>query len=384
MPPSKIDGKQFFWDDGQCSFMCQQFLKCLSSFIIGSVDSKLDLNDLALLNLVKSLKIHCIMFLLVLTHDAPREGCDAPFERIWQILFEHLFPTYDCNATHHGDYFGALSARQSSSIHRQRYLLTDENMGSQAANAIHTEMYNYVPYRILLFQLFYQIIRSSNHVRHGLFDTKMTTVNPAFRDDVTIARRIYAFLLDELQMSQIPLLRQHLSAPNCDEGCNDVMISHVLSLTWYATRIFTLLCENKSGFTLIRTQMKVGIDVDSTPGVAVIVDLLEFAMDALVNETFVVNHHTQLNCIASSCVAFFYQLLRQCHDDTKINGKEVEGTLFASILFDAERLSNLQSCCLRIFHFNTLDKDRDLIGDITKKRVRQLLQESETGFYETD
>ncbi len=366
------------WDQDQISSVCLKFFNCLSRFMFGSMfdydkDTKI---TSTMRQLIKSLENSCSMHLLILTCDAPREGTNRGSERIWQLLFEVLFPLSNCS----GDIFTASSS-QVYSISRHNYLKTNENndMESQAPSAKGLDIQSFLPNRVLMFQLLHQILRSSTSVRYQLFQMKMNDTNATniYHDNVTIARNLCAIMLDELQMHLLPALKQHVLRSNTTrtstEGYEYDFGDQLLSLTWYIICLLILLCESRHGLQLIRTQMKVGDDMDSPSGVAVIHDVLAFVVDTYVQDHSILLSHTQINQITSSCISFFYHLLKQFHDPTK--GKDCSESQFVSIISDSERSSSLESYCRMVIHFHSIDPYKSFVDEITKQRARIILEQ---------
>lgn len=366
------------WDQDQISSVCLEFFNCLSRFMFGSMfdydkDAKI---TSTMRQLVKSLKDSCSMHLLILTCDAPREGTNCGSERIWQLLFEVLFPLSNCSE----GIFTALSS-QFYSISRHNYLKTYENndMESQAPSAKGLDIQDFLPNRILMFQLLHQILRSSKSVRYQLFQMKMNNISATniYHENVTIARNLCAIMLDELQMHLLPALKQHVLRSNTtdtsQEGYKYDFGDQLLSLTWYIIRLLILLCESRHGLQLIRTQMKVGDDLDSPSGVAVIHDVLAFVVDTYVQDHSILLNHTQLNQITNSCITFFYHLLKQFNDPTK--GKDCSESQFVSIISDSERSSSLESYCRMVIHFQSIDPYKSFADEITKQRARIILEQ---------
>ena len=399
--------KSLYWDNGQCSLMCQNFMKCLSSLLIGTsisstgttiqIDrslkcSKYDLDGSA--NSLESLKIQCATFLLMLTHDASQEGSNynPSDERIWKVIFEYLFPAHDSSlASGSKDFFDVAitsigERKQNSNINRQNFLriMKDTNMEEanesmeceRRKNDINKRIPSSLQLRLILFQLLYQIVRASKYVQAALFERKMNIRNPVFCDDVSLARRLYACVLDEIQLSLLPSLKEHIPAMSNDQmnEYHNMRNNQQLSLVWYMTRLLTKLCETKPGLTLMQTQMKVEGGIDFASGVAVFVDVLEFSVHALVQESRL--NSKKLSSITTSCIAFFYQMLGYYH----IKERRCVERLFVQVLSDSERLSNFQSICRTIVVSFPINSRRDEDSDheeITRKMTKVILQELE-------
>ena len=367
---SNNENVDFIWDEVQRKSICQDFLVSLSSMINGMTDTLFDTENTIIMNLVQSLKVQCVMFLLIMTYDTPREGSTSTCESIWKVLFDHLFNRIDSTKPCCDGLFNLLSSINDGDENRYNFIIEKQTMNVR--NCLPAKnLDNFPSFQVLMFHFLNRMMHSSQYVLKSIFETKVDAVNPSSRDnDVIIAKLVCAVILDELQKNCMPKITRHLSSSQNTNGQSQYHIVQALTLAWYSVRCLTLLCESKSGCIILRTQMKVGNDLDAVSGIALIVDLLEICLDALQQEVRS-NLRTYFIKITSSCVTFFSYLLRQHeHDATERRGE----SQFITILSDAERLSNLQASCRMIVHFHPINSNIEFVGGITKKRARTVLQ----------
>lgn len=222
-------------------------------------------------------------------------------------------------------------------------------------------------------QLLYHLVRSSEQVRISIFERNADTLNGKYGKDIVLARRLFAVMLDDLHMFLLPQMRLLENHPRND--LNDERITDMLSLVCYTTQVIVHLCRNKDGQIMMQTQMKIGrsaeeVDSDSISGVAILVDLLESTLNALVLDSF----KSHLYSIINACIAFFYQLLAHNQEKVRVDGQRVQS--FKLILSDAECIMSLQSCCKMIVNYHSQhsnDRQLEQTG-ISTKRAHIILQ----------
>jgi hypothetical protein len=348
-------GSQFKWNERQRSYVCKYFMSSISFFLVGIELSSVGNSDMSKL---QSLMIQCASFLMVLLHDVDVEGSDGSSNMIWIEIFDNLFPQHNVDSGRHWHCLSLVFGRNND-FNRENYL--HERLESQSSTDSLEYLTTLLPVRVMIMKLLHQIILSSAQVRNALFERKMCLHNPVYREDVSFVRVFYASALDLLQLSLLPTMKHKQKETDPQD------LIHVQSFTFYIIRTLTVLCATNPGLTLIRTEMKVGDDMTSDSGVAVIGDVLDYSVLSLLHETKL--DKKVLNQIVNSCIAFFFQMMGQ-----GMNRKK-EGKLFVSILHDSDKLASIRTSCKMITNLFPINSNIDSsIGEMTKKRAKLILQ----------
>jgi len=257
------------------------------------------------------------------------------------------------------------------------------------AGARYKEQIHSLPDLILLkcsvLRLIGQFLRASPNVRHALFLSVSETVAP-FPQNTSLARRIMAATIDDLQGFVIPTL----SASSCIRGRNstnqDALLTHALSFAVDATRLMTLLCESDLGFTLVRTRMKTSCQqcddtniTDASPGITVMTDLLLFSARALLrNDDYAQQTNrnlisTQWSQIVKETVVFFHLMLCQIQRICRLEEKSL--ITFNAMMTEADRKDIFCSICQLLLQTPSCSKGGVIVSNETKHQVELILDE---------
>ena len=383
LPDSQGDRSNVnFWNETHASETCHHFVKSLIAVICSINPFHVDADSKSVESSLKnSLSAKCASFLMSITHDvktdaATNHAASTSYEqKIWMHLFDHFFPTLESHDEKgkdgDNDFFFQTILRKSKAISRQNYLLKNQACLRNQENDVAQDLDENVSWRMMLMQFLCHLVSCSKTVRKTIFERKVITINPNFKDDTLFARRLFSVLLDDLQtclLPQIKLLRSDSTSNRNGDRINDL-----LSLIYYVSHILVLLCETKQGRIMMQTQMKVGqshenVVSDSISGVAMFVDLLESTLYALVLDQF----KQQLCDIVSNCFTFFYMLLGHNQEKIRMDGQKMKS--FRLILSDAERLRSLQACCKMVVNYHSHNLDKKFLGvEVASKRAKIIL-----------
>ena len=385
----------------ECNVLCAQFMLYLSDVIVGHLPCSI------------SFKVEAVSFLLTTMIDVGPETSKSLLTDEMINYRALLFVCFPYLRNHRIKRKGLYCDRDVISIlesdigdhldfARRRHNLLSVSSGKGAASSTgegvaaaytfdnftgeHSNKIGVISLKISAMQLLHALILSSRSARDTIIHNVIHD-GSKYRPDVTHARRIMAAVLDELQTFILPQLSA--SSSHSGEDPWPMTLIPALKLCFYSIRLICLLCEFDSGFTLVRTRMKITHQSDestkdSVSAMTIIVDILLVSGRILIrnsDESSPISRRlpTEWSVLLGETVVFFklvlghVQRLRKLIDDGQKSKREL--VTLNAILSEADRKESFCSICRMLLLAKSSLNRGIIIEEDSYQRIISLLDE---------